>query len=264
MPLLEYLKNERMLEMNFINRSKVATIIHDALDHVWFYSLLHDRGILAKYSELFESIGHPDKFDIFKREGEIVASIGYGVRYWANTTPGFRPSHSVEEIALKLDEYFEHRELEERHHDAYRHVRRLAKSPTLRESQSLSFVFSNYLVELDEQRRKHGTIKVRNKDMEILGELDCWSADFLCYFIEAHRLLLDSKSKHRDNLLRTHLILEQHLCSEEATHEGNVLRIDADDLDKVDFSQINLPAERVLWMSRNYGFTAIRDRVYAA
>ena len=140
----------------------------------------------------------------------------------------------------------------------------LAKSPTLRESQSLAFVFSNYLVELDEQRRKHGTIKFRNRDMEILGELDSWSPDFLCYFIETHRLLLDSKSKHRDSLLRAHIILEQHLCSEDATREGNLLRIDADDLDKVDFSHVTLPADRVLWMSRNYGFTAIRDRVFAA
>jgi hypothetical protein len=54
-------------------------------------------------------------------------------------------------------------------------------------------------------------------------------------------------------------MLEQHLCSPSAAVEGNVLRIDADDLEKVDFRHVELPADRVLWMSRNYGFTAIKE-----
>lgn len=248
-----------MLEMNFISSSKVSTIIHDVIDHVWFYSLLQDHGVLDKFEHLFRSIGNPDKSDVFRRAGEVVASIGYGVRYWATTAPGFRPTYSVEEIANRLDQLFEDDELLERHMDAYRYVRSLAKTPIKREAQSLSFVFSNYLAELDEQRRKHGPIRVRNEDLEVVGELDCWSADFLCLFIEAHRLLLTSKSKHRDNLLRAHIILENHMCSEAACEEGNILRIDCDDLDSFNLDEMTLPAERVLWMSRNYGFTAMRD-----
>ena len=259
-PILESIKHARMLEMNFISRSKVSTIVHDAIDHVWLYSLLQDHGVLTKFSKLFWSIGNPDKCDVFRRAGEVVASIGYGVRYWATTAPGFRPNYSVVEIAERLDGLFESGETDERHLDAYRYVRRLAKTPVSREAQSLSFVFSNYLAELDEQRRKHGPILVRNEDLEIVGELDCWSADFLCLFIECHRLLLASKSKHRDNLLRVHLILENHLCSKAACEEGNVLRIDCDNLEDVNFDEFNLPAERVLWMSRNYGFTAMRDQ----
>jgi hypothetical protein len=258
-PLLEVLKRERISEVNQISNTKVGTIIHDAIDHVWLYALLADKGILKKYGQLFASIGNPDKIDIFKREGEIVASIGYGVRYWAYVEAGFKPHVSIGQIAERVEKYFDEDQLEERHLDAYRHIRTLAKAPTMREAQSLAFVFSNYLVELNEQRRKHGPIKVRNEDMEVLGELDPWSSDFLCFFIESHALLHDSKSKHRDNLLRAHIILEQHLCSPEAATEGNVLRIDADDLDKVDFTHVQLPAERVLWMSRNYGFTAIKE-----
>jgi hypothetical protein len=258
-PLLEVLKRERIAEVNLIPKTKVATIIHDAIDHVWLYALLADKGLLKKYSDLFASIGNPDKIDIFKREGEIVASIGYGVRYWAYVEAGFKPHVSIEQIAEKIETYFDEDQLGERHLDAYRNIRKLAKAPTKREAQSLAFVFSNYLVELNEQRRKHGPIKVRNEDLEVVGELDPWSPDFLCFFIEAHALLHDSKNKHRDNLLRAHIILEQHLCSPEAATEGNVLRIDADDLDKVDFTHVQLPPERVLWMSRNYGFTAVKE-----
>jgi hypothetical protein len=263
-PLTEILKNERIAEMTFIGRSKVSTLIHDTIDHVWLYSLLADKGILAKFGQMFNAIGNPDKFDIYMRESEIVASIGYGVRYYANVEVGFKPKVLIEEIAARLEEFFDTNVLEDRHMDAYRHIRLLAGSPTLRESQSLAYVFSNYLVELDEQRRKHGRINYRNEDMEIIGELDPWSADFLCFVIETHRLLLDSKNKHRDNLLRAHLILEQHLCSPEAIKDGNSLTIDGDDLDKIDLSEISLPPERVMWMARNYGFTAIRDRSYSA
>jgi dephospho-CoA kinase len=258
-PLLEVLKRDRIAEVNLIPNTKVGTIIHDAIDHVWFYALLADKGILKKYSKLFSSIGNPEKKDIFKREGEIVASIGYGVRYWAYVEAGFKPHVSIGQIAERVESYFDNGQLEDRHLDAYRHIRRLAKSPTMREAQSLAFVFSNYLVELNEQRRKHGPIKVQNEELEITGELDPWGPDFLCYFIEVHALLHDSKNKHRDNLLRAHIMLEQHLCSPSAAVEGNVLRIDADDLEKVDFRHVELPADRVLWMSRNYGFTAIKE-----
>jgi hypothetical protein len=54
------------------------------------------------------------------------------------------------------------------------------------------------------------------------------------------------------------------LCSPEAIKDGNSLTIDGDDLDKIDLSEISLPPERVMWMARNYGFTAIRDRSYSA
>ena len=263
-PLTEIMKNERIAEMTLIGKSKVSTLIHDTIDHVWLYSLLADKGIIAKFGKMFNAIRNPDKFDIYMRESEIVASIGYGVRYYANVEVGFKPQVLIEDIAARMHEYFDSDVLEDRHLDAYRHIRHLANSPTLRESQSLAFVFSNYLVELDEQRRKHGRINYFNEDMEIIGELDPWSADFLCFVIETHRLLLDSKNKHRDNLLRAHLILEQHLCSPEAIKVGNSLTIDGDDLDKFDLSGISLPPERVMWMSRNYGFTAIRDRSYSA
>lgn len=171
-PLLEVLKRERIAEVNLIPNTKVATIIHDAIDHVWLYALLADKGVLKKYGKLFASIGNPDKIDIFKREGEIVASIGYGVRYWAYVEAGFKPHVSIGQIAERIEAYFDEDELKERHMDAYRHIRDLAKAPTMREAQSLAFVFSNYLVELNEQRRKHGPIKFRNDDLEVVGELD--------------------------------------------------------------------------------------------
>ena len=262
-PHTEVMKNMRIAEMTFIGKSKVSTLIHDAIDHLWLFSLLSDKGVLQKFREMFKAIGNPDKFDIFMREGEIVASIGYGVRYYANIEVGFSPEVSIERIGAQLDKYFDSQLLEDRHLDAYRHIRHLVAKPTLRESQSLAYVFSNYLVELDEQRRKHGSIFYRNDDMEIIGELNPWSADFLCFLIETHRLLLDSKNKHRDNLLRAHLILEQHLSSPDAVREGNSLTIDGDDLEKLDLSAIDLPPERVLWISRNYGFTAIRDGLYS-
>ena len=262
LPVIEQIKSQRWLEVSDLNNSKVATTVHDAIDHVWLFELLSKKNIFAKYQSLFDSIGDPEHFDIFRREGECVASIGFGVRSWANCQPGFRPKYTVESLLDRFDGYFDNEITSELHLESYRHLRKLVKNIHSRESQCLGFVFSNYLVELDEQRRKHGRIKQRdNKSKTALGELDPWGADYMAFFIEAHRELLSSKNKHRDTLLRVHIRLEEFFNSDAALH-GEKLILKVNELYDQDFSQTNLPADRIEWMATNYGFTAMREQVF--
>lgn len=258
-PVLEVLKRERIFEVSGFPDSKVSTAIHDAVDHGWLFSLLEQRKLFEKYKELFDSIGNPEVYGIFRREGEAVASIGFGVRYWAETQPGFTPLYSLADLAAAMDRHYDDRSLGDLHCDAYVWLRHLARNPSLRESQSLAFVFSNYLVELDEQRRKHGRIKVLDSSSHrVVGELDPWGPDYLSFFIEAHRQLLDSHNKHRDTLLRVHLLVEEYLMSQAAL-EGGSLRIPIGQLAEIDVSETAVPGKRISWMARHYGFTAFRE-----
>lgn len=260
-PLVEFLKNERMLEVNGFLGSKISLAVHDAIDHVWFFSLAERAGLFQKFGRLFDSIGNPQRTDIFKREGEAVASIAFGVRYWANAEAGFVPRVSILEVGNRYEALFDSGELEDRHIDAYRLVRRLAQNPSAREAQSLAFTFSNYLTELDEQRRKHGRIKqLVDFDHGIKQELDPFSPDYLSFFIEAHHELVASRNKHRDNLLRFHIILEEFLGSEAALASEKLV-IHPDRMAEHDFASTLLPPARITWMARNYGFTALRDSV---
>jgi hypothetical protein len=260
-PVTEVLKRQRVVDVNDFGETKVSQIVHDAIDHVWLAKLLHDRDIYERYRSFFVSIGDPVHTDLFKREGETIASIGFGVRYWAGMAVGFVPRFGIGDILRCLDRHFDAGRLHGPHLDAFRIVRDLCRDPSQREAQSLSFVLSNYITELDEQRRKHGEIKQRIPAApHELQVLDPWSPDFLCMLIETHRALLDSKNKHRDHLFAVHLLLEDFLSSDRPLDDEGLL-ICVDSLLDTDLSRVRLPGARIEWMSRHHGFTAFNDRL---
>jgi len=272
-PVTEILKNKRLVEVSGLGNSKISLVIHDAIDHLWFINVLNEEGFFAKYSRLFRSIGNPMATDLYKREGEAIASISFGVRSWTNFQVGYAPTWTIHDIATMFDEHLDGKRLDETHSDAHRIIRRLARNPFSREAQSLSFVYSNYRTELDEQRRRYGTIKYRNLETNrIEGELDPQGADYLSFFIEAHNLLVGAvekrhdgrpRVKHRDTLLRIHLLFESRLADKEAASRGEGIRwsLFPQKLNELDISSINLSPERIRWISHNFGFTAVRESI---
>ena len=250
-PMSERLKNQRIAVVNGFEGSKLSLAVHDSIDHAWTFALLESRGVLDKFREVMESIGDPAHTDIYKREGEAVASIAFGLRYWALVKPGYVPLTSASELLQHFDSMFDQRLLDDRHDDAYRHLRALV--PYSAQWQSLGFTFSNYMVELSEQRRKHGKIKQRDSvTKQVTGELDVMGPDYLAFFVEAHHQLVQSRNKHRDHLLRFQLLLEEYLSELAAGRisfdQPLCVRVDA--MRDVDFSEITLPPSytQMLWM----------------
>jgi hypothetical protein len=262
-PLIEHLKNERILNINGLDESKVSLAVHDFMDHMWAFALIQDCGLLDKYAELFASIGNPQDFDIFKREGEIVAGIAFGVREYETMRPGFEPLVDATQIHEHLDSLFAEGKLDtSRHMDALRMLKGL--KPGSLEWQSLGFIFSSYMVELDEQRRKHGTIKQRDLQTgELLGELDPCSPDFLCFLIETHHQILKPKNFHYNDLARFQVLLEDYLVSIASgkLHDSAELNIKLSDLRNTDFSGVQISADRIKWIREHYGFATTRYSV---
>lgn len=259
-PVLELLKNRRIIETGLLSDSKISLAVHDLMDHVWFFSLLSDQGLTETHQDLFNQIGNPETTNIFKREGEIVASLAFGVRMWPNFPIGFTSRFCVEEILQIMSRHFDNSLLDQVGIAAFQRLRTIATEPKSIAAQRIEFVFSNYLTELDEQRRKHGAIKVRNRSNRVIGELDPWGPTYLSFFIQAMDLLLSSSSKHRDSLLRTHIVIEEFLCSEAAL-QCEPLSLDMDSFLNLDFKRTILPPDRIMWMSENYGFTASKDSI---
>lgn len=260
LPLSEILKNDRILTINGLSDSKISLAVHDSMDHVWLYNLMHSKGLHQKFYEFFESIGDPSFTDIFKREGEIVASVGFGVRCYATQESGFVPIFSAQDIRDKFEEYFDASLLEDRHMEAFRILRNM--HPHSREWQSLGFTYSNNVVELDEQRRKHGKIKQRDPQThKIVGELSIVDPDYLSLVVELHHELLSSKNKTRNNLFMFHILFEEYLqgIAEGIIAPDSPLNIHVQRLDEYDFAKTTIPPDRIRWMFRNYGFTATKD-----
>lgn len=259
-PLLERLKNSKLAKINGFADSKFSLLVHDYMDHYWSFDKMEELGLLDKFSNLFDKVGNPEKTDIFKREGEAISSIAFGVRLFNTVEVGFSPLISTDDISEKMNEMFINNELSDHHLDALRIIKSM--KPNTREWLSLGFVFSNYVTELDEQRRKHGKIKTRNLETgEVDGELDVFDPDYLSLFIEQHHLLLDPHNKHRDNLYKVHLVLEDILQGVSQLPEGESasFTINKDLINSYDFDEVAISGETMKWMLTNYGFTATKE-----
>jgi hypothetical protein len=259
-PLTEYVKNDKILKITAFCESKISLAIHDFMDHLWTFEVMQKSGILAKYADLFNSIGNPQLTDIFRREGEMVASIAFGVRLHQGMPIGFGPTIRASQIEEMMDRYFAQNQLETRHHDALRIIKNLRKGS--HEWASLGFTYSNYVTELNEQRRKFGKIKQRDtRTYETIGELDTKSPDFLGFFIETHHEILNPKNKHRNDLFRCQIVVEEYLREMARGHlpPNTPLTLNLNQLRKEDLTKTTLPADRLNWMQRNYGFTATKD-----
>ena len=265
-PILEYIKRDRILKIQGLKeRSKVSLAIHDAVDHAWFTNLLSEpeeggKSILDRHAELMRSVGDPIHFDLFRREGEMIASIAFGVRYWASQQVGFVPRVSFGEIlevfesAIVADSF-----VDERHLSAYRTLLALRARPRQREAQSLEFTFSNYVTELDEQRRKHGEIKIFGNPRTVpIGKLDPWGIDYLSFFIDAHHKITSSKSFHRDTLLKVHVKLEEWLTTVERESPRSLFLLPRD-MQNFDVDSARISREKRAWMENNFGFTAYKE-----
>jgi len=264
LPLSEIIKNEKILNINGFSESKVSLVVHDVIDHTWTFNMLRQKGYLDEYAPFLETIGNPHLTNIFLREGEAIASISYGVRYWAITEHGFMPLVSTTDLKNKMDEMFKANQLTEpRHIRAYQTL--LSLEPFSREWQSLGFTFSNYITELDEQRRKNGKIKQRDpRTYQVKGELSPMDPDFLSLFIETHHEILASDNKHRDDLFRFHILLEEYLLgiANGTLDTDDVLSVKVQELRDHNFRKTQISPERLQWMRRNYGYTSVKDSVY--
>jgi len=260
-PVIELIKNQRIIKLAQLDKSKVSHAIHDAMDHVWFFDLLERKGLLNSHQDLFADLGAPQRHDLFQRSGECVASISFGVRLFATALTGFSSLHSIREIERDFDmSVSKHGQLENRHLRAFERIKELANHPNSFESQSLAFVWSNYLVELNEQRRKDGEILRRSADGE-WTPLDPRSLDYMAFFIDAHAELHDPKNKHRDSLLRVHVLLEEFFSDPGSLKDGYMVLKWRDLFSRSgeDLLGTTLPPRRIEWMTKHYGFTALRD-----
>ena len=262
LPVTEYVKNGKVLGVSGFMGSKVSLAVHDYMDHLWTFATIQKAGILDRYSYMFDSIGNPEATDIYKREGEIVASVAFGVRYFQNMPSAFGPLMRSSQIEEHLDQLFVDGQLGSHHMEAYRTIKSLRKGSM--EWQSLGFTFSNYITELDQQRRKYGRIKQRDpRTKQLLGELDPLSPDFMCFFIDTHHQLLLPKNKHRDDMFRFHILFEEYLTSyaNGKIPQDKQFIITPDRLRETDFTKTTLPPQRIQWMRNNHGFTATRDAI---
>jgi hypothetical protein len=261
-PLSEALKFDRIVTVSGKKDSKISLVVHDAIDHLWALRLLQERGVLAEYDELLAAIGDPQDRDIRSREGEVVASIAFGIRLFNALEPGFTPIISAHRIR-KILERRVGTEAPERQRRALQLVQdltlnhRSGRETTTFAGQTLAFTLSNYVTELNEQRRKHGKIKQRLAGGAV-RELPPLDVDFLSFVVASHAELTKPKNQHLNTLGRAQLLIEQWL-QEVATGRAEPpfeLIVTLESIDAYQVETTPVPRNRVRWMLDRYGFAA--------
>jgi hypothetical protein len=262
-PVLERLKNDRCLAVGPFEEAKASLVVHDAIDHMWFLSTLEHQGILDRYADVLERVGNAGVAQPFGRESEMLASIAFGVRYRHAMQHGLSSIVAPERLLSLLMRSEDPRT--ERAKALLRVMCRLDQArvgaPRRRlplEYHSLGFAFGNYLTELDEQRRKHGKIKVFDGD-GVIGELNPLGPTFVALFVEAHHEIVRPTNKHLDCLAKCQIMLEDFLVSAahaERADQRFEITLTPNGIRSYNPRTAQLPDERVHWIREHPGFLA--------
>lgn len=258
MPVTELTKNESILSINGFGHSKLSLGIHDAIDHVSTFTIARDSGLFIKYAALFDSIGNPQQTDIFKREGEILASLSFGMRYWEDQ-PGFVPILSYNDLVALFNRAGENGLLHKRHEAANDLLGKLPETEYDEQRQNLLFVISNYLVTLMEQRRRYGVIKQKGRDGS-LTELSPIDPDFLSFMIELHNEIFSQRDSHLGALQAVHTKIEAYLsdvAKRRIKADATLVLRSTTEAE----SGSNLDQATHDWMRKNYRFSTIKERI---
>jgi hypothetical protein len=252
LPLVERLKNKRLLTINGLPNSKVALLVHDHFDHFLTFDHLDKQGILERYKPFLRSVGDPAGTDIFCREGELVASVAYDWR-WANF-PYFKQI-SLFNYDTVSDILKSHNLSTENQQKAYEILQKRATDKEFIER--LPIAISGVYTELMQQRVKHGLIKIINPKKKIEGHMGTMNPEYLALIIESYEELHQNKRKFTKGLENIQLSIEDFLIKSK-DKEGSSIHLSPEKIESFDVSSSVISRNKADWIRNNLG--AMSDR----
>jgi hypothetical protein len=251
-PILEQIKNERCITINGFKNSKASLPIHDSFDHFWTYDLLEKNGILKKYADFLQKVGNPHTTDMFSREGELIASAAYEYRfsYLAQSY------HSIINYDQLIELFKNNNNLTNNQKEAYATLMYNKNNENF--TQYLSKVISGIHIELMEQRRKHGFIKILDKNFKPIDILQTLDLEYISLIIDIHKALNNEKNNAFYALYSIMLIFEEYLHQVTHAAADKDLIITLKDIEKYDIKKSSLSREKISWLKENIGSLATR------
>jgi hypothetical protein len=255
-PLLDRVKNKKIATINGFNESKVSLTIHDIFDHYWFYTFLEEQGILDNYADFLQRVGNPQSTDIFSREGELIASVAFDYRTFSVSEADYQPLFDMTQIKTLFEKAKKAGRSSANQERALLFLNHL--DPTSEEARCLCFVLSGLTIELMEQRRKHGFIRVLDEEFKSVGVLDVLDAEYLALVVESHHLLFSERVEVDKILLNISVLIEDYLLKVVRDSQTQPLVVTIDALKNLQLEQTIVPTESVDWMRQHLGFAANR------
>lgn len=254
-PILDTLKNKPILTINGFANSKASLTIHDMFDHFWTYDLFETHGILNRYDHLLQKVGNPQGTDIFKREGEMIASISYEWRSSHTPERHFTPILTFEQI-VRLFTKNKKNGLSHNQERALSILRNL--DPHSEEARKIASMYSGVLVELMEQRRKQGYIQILDENNLPTKVLPLLDLEYAALVVEGAHLLCLPETQTGYELYKINVFVEDFLVKATQPNAPLEINLTLDAIRGFDPEKSSVSQERREWLKENFYHTATR------
>lgn len=251
-PLIEITKNQRLIAINGFQNSKVSLAVHDTFDHLWMFNELEENGILKRYSDFLQRVGNPQSTDIFKREGELIASTMFDYRNIL-----FNADSDVIISIDQIKELLTHGENQAR---ALSLINANEENPEY--STGLCKIFTGIYIELLEQHRKHGSIKNLDKNFNITGNMSITDSEYAALIIEIFDHLHSKKQIILPYLSNIMTAIEHELTKAAHQEDNNPhsFSIKLDDIKEYKPKEHVLSEATIDWIKSNPGSMTMRAK----
>lgn len=207
-PIVELVKTDLLVDAGHFKDSKILHLFHDTLDHVWLFRFLENTGVFQRHQDFFKKIGDPQVNNIFRREGELVASVGFGFRRSQTLSPSFKPIIEIGKIRKILNKY--------KQSENTKNVLMQLEEMDESQKQLVEKIISNMAMQIPDERRRFGHIKKREgekeKPMRLLdGEYITFIVDAISELIKAEKEFIRAEEVFSSHVER---FLEQSLDGE--------------------------------------------------
>lgn len=244
-PIIERLKSKRIVDVGQFNNSRLMYIFHDACDHIWFFTFLNEKGIFKKHNKFFKKIGDPLSKDIFSRESELVAGLGFGVRRYLNLSEKYETfNHVIFKELLESDQKYSRIRIQWSEISKNKHLSVICCN-----------ILSNSFLQTVDERRRWGIVKIldgkSSKKMELLDP------DFIEFTLDAISLCYFSKDVYMDFYIKTCLFVEQKVMEYAVNPNNKQFTIS---LDKVN-SMTHFNLNNAKWFQKNSHFSTYYNKL---
>ncbi len=275
LPLSELVKNLRIVDFGFKSKqgpilNKVSLTSHDVHDHARAFWILDQAGIFTEkpdgtgYHKLMGKLSDPQRTNIFRREGELVASVAYDWRNYSDTHPDYQPGvdlGDVRQYFLAADRQGTPLSKNQMHALEYLEdlIKRDPAGQTL-ESKKLKHIIGGVWQETLEQKRKTDNSLWQRKDGSY-QRMSATNPEYLAFVIDATRVLQDHNETMWSALHQNNLKLEDYLRKvANSTGEEPVakLTLTPEDVKMPDATVPNIPSSTQDWLRQHPGFNTRR------
>lgn len=276
LPLSELTKTLKIIDYGFKDGNgnpsfgKISLGVHDSFDHLALFQELSKRGFFAKdtegrgYKDLMKEFGSPHATDMFNRESELIASIGFEWRAFSiMPKEGYDPPVSLQQIrdTLKAGNTANQRAALKIIDDV------MSKDPlgVSEEGLMLRHQFYNVERELKEQERQTGLTIVRpdfgNRSQPPLAQISTLHPEYAAFIVEVTNLLglsKDAKLPFSKLVAERNLLYEEYLQRAARGAEQLPQAVPTEKMLPNNRGDIITPEATRNWMEENLGYNSRR------